>query len=196
MDETSNAKKGLRVRLRAQREAISKGEIRKKSQSATKWVIDSEVFGRARILALYRACFGEVDTDDIFDAARSAEETVLYPRTDKRRSLLLFGAVDNLDVMTPGAWDIPEPPPEAELVPLDRADLVIVPGVAFDRCGGRLGMGGGFYDRMLADLPVNVVCIGLAYDFQVVESVPLEENDQRLDCLVTESGLQCFPERG
>jgi len=180
--------------MRARRKSIGEEEIREKSRAATKWVIGSQEFGRANTLALYRACFGEVDTDDIFHAALVGGKTVLYPRTDRKRNLLHFGVVDRLEDMALGEWDIPEPPPEAGLTPLDRADMVILPGVAFDRNGGRLGMGGGFYDRMLANLPDSVVRMGLAYDFQIVEELPLEKNDQRLDCLVTESGILRFPE--
>lgn len=182
--------------MRAERASIPKAEIERASKAAQKRAIETFEFEKAETVALYKACFGEINTDDIFYAARAAGKTIIYPITDTKRKTLRFAEVKNLDEMTPGTWNIPEPPPESKTVGLDKADLVILPGVAFDSRGGRLGMGGGFYDRMLANLPRRVVRMGIAYDFQVIERVPEEENDQRIDCLITESGVLRFPERG
>lgn len=196
MENIRQAKKALRSRIRAAREQIPREEIERKSRAAAKHVIGSPEFENADVIALYRACFGEVDTDGIFEAARSRGKTVIYPKTDVKNRKLHFGEVDRLDKMTPGQWNIPEPPPDARRVSLEEAALVVTPGVAFDAHGGRLGMGGGFYDAMLTNIDSNTVKMGLAYDFQVVDSVPMDENDQRMDCLVTESGVMRFPERG
>jgi len=192
MIENRSGKKELRAQLRARRQSFPRNEIEEKSRSAAKIVISSDEFHQADIIGLYRACFGEVETDEIFEKARSLGKTTIYPCADRENGLLNFKVVNNLDEMAPGEWRIPEPPANAALVPLNLADLLIIPGVAFDRRGGRLGMGGGFYDRMLASLPEKVVRMGLAYDFQVFDRIPLEEKDQRLHCLVTESGIMRF----
>jgi len=189
-------KKQLRAQLRAQRRSVPDLEIREKSRAVAEWVIGSKEFDRAGTVALYRACFGEVDTDDIFNAAKSAGKSLLYPHTDKANTALRFGVVGSLDRMEPGEWGIPEPPRGTQWIPVERIDLLVMPGVAFDRLGGRLGMGGGYYDRVLAKFSEGVVRMGIAYDFQVVDSVPMDENDKRVDCLVTETGILRFPERG
>jgi len=196
MEDIHQAKKALRRLMRATREQIPREEIARKSRAAAGHVTGSPEFENAGTIALYKACFGEVETDGIFEAARSRGKTVIYPITDVKNHKLLFGQVDSLDDMIPGRWNIPEPPPYARRVSLEDADMVIVPGVAFDVRGGRLGMGGGFYDVMLSNIESNIIKMGLAYDFQVVDSVPMDENDQRMDCLVTESGIMRFPERG
>jgi len=178
--------------LRARRQSLPRKEIEEKSHAAANIVISSDEFHRAEVIGLYCACFGEVETDEIFENAMSLGKTTIYPCTDRKNGLLNFKVVNDLDKMAHGEWRIPEPPANAALVPLNLADLLILPGVAFDRKGGRLGMGGGFYDRMLASLPGKVVRMGLAYDFQVFDRIPLEEKDQRMDCLVTESGIMRF----
>ncbi len=196
MEDMRQAKKALRSRIRAAREQISREEIERKSRAAAGHLIGSPEFDNAGAIALYRACFGEVDTDGIFDEARSRGKTVLYPKTDIKNHKLHFGEVERLDSMIPGRWNIPEPPPDARWRSLDEAELVVAPGVAFDTRGGRLGMGGGFYDSMLENVDTNTIKMGLAYDFQVQNSVPMDDNDQRMHCLVTESGMMRFPERG
>lgn len=158
--------------------------------------MDADEFDKAEVIGVYKACFGEVETDDIFLTAQSRGKTVLYPRTDRKQRKLDFGVVKDIGSLVPGEYDIPEPARDSEWVSPGEIDLLIMPGVAFDRQGGRLGMGGGYYDRILAKLEKNTVRMGLAYEFQIVDHVPLDEYDERVDCLVTESGILRFTERG
>jgi 5-formyltetrahydrofolate cyclo-ligase len=106
-----------------------------------------------------------------------------------RGQRLLFRAWAPGEPLVRGVWDIPTPHPEAELV---EPDAVLVPMLAFDRLGFRLGYGGGYYDRTLRELrsQKKVVAIGVAYSAQEVSSVPHDENDARLDYLLTERGYQ------
>jgi 5-formyltetrahydrofolate cyclo-ligase len=95
------------------------------------------------------------------------------------------------DLMNKGVWDIPEPKADKPMV---EPDILLVPLLAFDAHGGRLGYGGGFYDRTLAGLRAMkpIVAIGLAYDEQRVNAVPLLDYDQRLDWVLTPSGpIRC-----
>lgn len=74
-------------------------------------------------------------------------------------------------------------------VPIESLDAVIVPGVAFDHSGGRLGYGGGYYDRFLPKLRPDTVKIGVAYELQLIKQIPVEEHDVHLDRIVTETGI-------
>ena len=85
-----------------------------------------------------------------------------------------------------GAYGILAPPPDAPPVVPDAFDLILVPGVAFDAEGRRLGRGGGHYDRVLASLPPRATSVGIGYDFQLVASVPCEEHDVPVDMVITE----------
>ncbi len=116
--------------------------------------------------------------------------TLYLPRVDRRTKRLAIHRVDDLDRLQPGIWQIPEPDPETcpVLTDLSVLDLILVPGVAFDGQGGRLGYGGGFYDKLLADATRAFRLAG-AYGFQVVPAVPMEAHDQRVDRIVTEAGV-------
>ncbi len=109
---------------------------------------------------------------------------------------LRFFEAGGLGELVPGGLGVREPGMEArEVVPGD-ADVVLVPGVAFDRAGGRLGRGGGFYDRLLAELPPGVLRLGVAFGRQVVAGVPMDGHDFCVDRVVTECGaLACNSER-
>lgn len=100
---------------------------------------------------------------------------------------LLFRMWESRDRLTPDALGVPSPPPWAQMM---HPDLVIAPLLAFDRKGGRLGQGGGHYDRTLQGLRANkkVFVLGLAYAGQELPEVPTDSHDQRLDAILTETG--------
>lgn len=109
------------------------------------------------------------------------------PRVDRAIRRLAIHRVTDLAHLRPGTWQIPEPDPDLcpTLAALDRIDFVVVPGAAFDRSGGRLGYGGGFYDRLLVDLP-NAFRAAATFSLQLVAEVPVEPHDQRVDQILTE----------
>ena len=92
--------------------------------------------------------------------------------------------------LRPGRYGVLEPPAQAAVIRPEEGDLVLVPGVAFDRAGNRLGRGQGFYDRAFpASAPRPPLLIGVAYQIQLVDAVPHAETDRRVDAVVTELGL-------
>lgn len=134
----------------------------------------------------------EIDVRPVLDAARDAACVVVLPVTVRRGEALVFRRFDGPAVLVPGPFGTSEPGP---LQPSLDPGLVLVPLLAFDGRGGRLGYGGGFYDRTLAwlrGLDPNVRAIGCAYAAQAVDEVPMEPFDQRLDGVATEDGLRWF----
>jgi 5-formyltetrahydrofolate cyclo-ligase len=123
-----------------------------------------------------------VATSGLFSAAVQAGKRVLYPRTVG--TILEFVAVESLEALEESRFGICEPL-SGEAVPLAAIDLLVLPGVAFDDKGIRLGYGLGCYDRTLAAVD-RPPLVGLAYDFQVVTSLPREEHDIPVDFVVTE----------
>ncbi|HEY8924834.1 MAG TPA: 5-formyltetrahydrofolate cyclo-ligase, partial [Polyangia bacterium] len=117
---------------------------------------------------------------------------VAYPRVaDDQRPRLRFHLAESADLRA-GRFGIPEPPAGNEEVALGQIDLLIVPGVAFDRDGRRLGFGGGYYDELLRTRPAAAgsaapVVLGLGYDFQIVDACPAEPHDQMIDGVVTDA---------
>ncbi len=186
--QLDSAKERLRTRLLETRREMTFEDVWERSALIQKRLIGSAVFQGARSLALYSSCQNEVLTDAVFNAAREDGKDVYYPRVFRGRDVMVFLPVLSLDELTPGAFDVREPEAgEDAAVDPGALDLVVLPGVAFDRRGARLGFGKGYYDRALEGCGKPLL-LALAYDFQVVEAVPTGPHDVKMDALVTESG--------
>lgn len=156
------------------------------------------VLGEARLrsavrVALYAALPDELPTRPLFEALRAEGRRCLLPRVRSRD--LEFVPVMNWDELLPAQLGILTPPPRRPAEDLRPQDLALVPGVAFDGAGRRLGRGGGFYDRAFADVSRSPLLVGVAYALQVVAEVPAGSRDRAVDAIVTERGLRWF-ERG
>jgi 5-formyltetrahydrofolate cyclo-ligase len=108
-----------------------------------------------------------------------------YPRVDAREGRLVFHRVDDPRAMRPGQFEVPEPDPLAPFADLGEIDVVLVPGLAFDPSGARLGYGLGTYDRVLEGRGPGVP-VGFCYDFQLVSEVPRKEEDRPVAWVVTD----------
>lgn len=136
-------------------------------------------------IGLYAAVRSEVETEGLFHRLRARRCQLFYPRCRLSGRLLDFVPVADPGELQPGAFEIPEP--AGEPVDLDRLDLVVVPGLAFDRRGARLGYGQGYYDRTLAAFGGGRV--GLAFGAQILEKLPVDIHDQPMDAVITEDGV-------
>ena len=151
-------------------------------------------FRDARALLLTLPFRSEWDTAPLVHLALHAGRTVAVPRVDPLARMLTLHAITDIgrDVVA-GYQGIPEPAPHCAAVPLHAIDWVLVPGVAFDTEGRRLGYGGGYYDRLLPLLDPRVARVAGAFEVQVVERVPAAPHDLRVEILVTESRLLVCP---
>jgi 5-formyltetrahydrofolate cyclo-ligase len=132
-------------------------------------------------IGLFASTRGEPDTRPIFDGAIATGKQVLLPRCPTTATME-FAPVRAWDELRPGRYGLLEPTREPVAAPWSSGDLVIVPGLAFDRRGGRLGRGGGHYDRSFDAAPRGAPwLLGLGFSFQLVGEVPMEEHDRRLD---------------
>ena len=171
------ATKGLlRTRLLAARAALSPGEREAAGPALAARVLALPEVASAAVVAAFVGVGSEPPTLPLLAAL--APRTVLLPLLLPDGGLA-WGAYDG--VLVPGPRGLLEPPAGGRS--LAEADVVLVPGVAFDAAGGRLGRGGGSYDRALAAVRVPVA--GLAYDTEVVDAVPVEPHDARADVVVT-----------
>ncbi|AIH03537.1 MULTISPECIES: 5-formyltetrahydrofolate cyclo-ligase [Thermodesulfobacterium] len=120
------------------------------------------------------------------------EKKVYLPKTWVQQKKLTFHQVYSFSDLRPGPFGLLEPPVEHPKIEWEEIELIFVPGLAFDLKGGRIGYGGGFYDRVL--FQVKGKKIGVAFSFQVFNKLPLEPHDCKVDFLVTEKGvLVCSP---
>ena len=141
-------------------------------------------------IVLYAPFEREVETALIAGEVLRSGRRLYYPIIDRQRRLLKFGGVTGVDDLRPGAFGILGPPAAAACDPHEfGAALICVPGIAFTPAAARLGRGGGYYDRLIAALPAGAVTAGLGYSFQLLDRLPEEPKDRRLDLIVTESAV-------
>ena len=182
-----HAKADLRAAVRGARAAIPVPERREAAiRDAAGALGLTGVVGARGVLA-YCAMPEELDPSSLVRRLSQSGARIAYPRVCGPGELTLhWGDTCELE---PGYCGLLEPPAGSEQATLREIGLVLVPGVAFDAECNRLGMGGGFYDRLLAALPPTTLRIALAFDEQIVDAVPCEEHDAMLDAVVTPSRI-------
>ena len=184
----SAGKSALRERLLAVRAALPPAARESASRSIASRLASLPAWQRARTVALHHALGAEVDTAELARLALAAGKRVAWPRVSSVGPAMEFASCAASDLVSGPARAL-EPPPSAPPIPLESIDLVVVPGVAFDARGGRLGRGRGHYDATLTLLRPDAVRVGIAFEEQVVEDVPTEPHDAPLDVVVTSSRL-------
>ena len=142
----------------------------------------------ASYVGVYSAQNSEADPGLFVEAWRERGGRFAWPRVDGDE--LHFHLSEGMDRLSPGFRGIQEPLADTPASSIDTLDLLIVPGLAFDRSGGRLGQGGGHYDRVLEGVAARPFTVGIAYASQLVDAVPMGERDQRVDCVITENGIE------
>ncbi len=181
------AKRELRQRVLAARDALPESARIAASQAIAERFGRRADFGAARALLVTLPFRNEWDTRVLVSSALRAGKTIAAPRVDKATRMLELYAIADLtrDVVL-SSQRIPEPAPHCPPVPRDLIDFVVIPGIAFDLDGHRLGYGGGFYDRLLPLLPRAARVAG-AFDVQIVPEVPVGPYDVGIDAILTES---------
>lgn len=181
----------LRSRMLRRRRSQAAEEIKRKSHLIREKLLTFDLFQESRGVLFYLAMEDEVQTHPSIERALGMGKTVSVPLIDKEERKILPSILKNPDKeLTPGSWGILEPNRKFyRPCPLEEIDLVVVPGVAFDEVGNRLGLGQGFYDRFLRKLRKRVKPVGLAFEFQVVGSLPFCSHDVAVDYIITEKRI-------
>jgi len=178
-------KRTLRQQILARRRELTHEEWLESSRKATLQVLSLPEFTRAECIALYAPAHNETDTAGILEAAFTAGKRVLYPAVCGHH--MVFRQVEGLHCLQEGCFGILEPCPTGIDHLADEPDLIVVPGVAFDRHGHRVGYGKGYYDRFLLHPGRSAHLVGLCHDFQLVAAdIPAEEHDIRMEIIVTD----------
>ena len=182
----SAAKRALRAAMRERSRRIAPAEARRRAEAVTAQLVHTPEWRGAARVALYAALPDELPSTPLQEAARAAGLPVLWPRVVG--DLLEFAACEAGELV-PGRYGVPAPPASLPRSALAPGDLVVVPAVAFDFAGRRLGRGGGHYDRVLADLPERASSVAIGYDFQRIDEVPTEGHDIQVTLVVTDAGI-------
>ena len=162
----------------------------KKSLSVQKKLFNLPEFKKSKIILFYLSFDGEVDTWEMIKQAKNLGKKIGLPKIIKKLRGIVPFIVDSLDRgLEDGPYGIKEPVDQGtNRLALEEIDLVVIPGIAFGRSNQRLGRGGGYYDRFLKKLPAGIPTIGLAYDFQLFDSLPHQtEYDMKLSRVLVSS---------
>ncbi len=149
-----------------------------------RWVLESEWFCQADSIMAYAAIPPEVDLSLVLEEILRMGKTLVLPRCEQD-GVMTARRIDDLEQLIPGAFGILEPRPDAPVVPVENIELILVPGLAYDLAGRRLGRGKGYYDRFLAAFSGKT--IGICG--QLLPGVPVEQHDITMDAIATDHGI-------
>ena len=189
-EATRTCKERLRKRLLAVRMGLDRGQVEASGQAILERVLSLEAYRRAKLVHTYVSSKeNEVDTRALICACFAHGKRVAVPVVMPGTKTLAHALIDGLDQLVVGPWGLAQPDPAVVtwLPAAARIDLVVVPGLAFDRRGHRIGWGGGYYDRFLAQ--VQTVKIGLCYDALVLDCIPGEPHDVPVDLVVAATAI-------
>ncbi len=180
-------KSSLRKETLAKRDSIPTPVRKVKDSSILEKLLALDKFRESQVVLFYASFRSEVNTTDLIKKALNLGKRVLLPRVDEEETALKIYEIKSIDDVAPGYMGIPEPGAlEENARGLEGVGLVIMPGAAFDPRGYRLGYGRGYYDRLLSEEALRPALAALAYEEQVLESVPAETHDVRVDIIVTD----------
>jgi 5-formyltetrahydrofolate cyclo-ligase len=187
-DDLTRAKRAMRAEIFRRREGIGDDERSSLSSEILRKIRNLPEYRRSGTILAYNGFGSELETGDFLRAALEEGKTLALPRILRDEKRLELRAVENLDRdLRPGVWGILEPEERLPRLGISDVDFALVPGVAFDRGGGRLGHGGGFYDKLLGSAERLPALVAGAFEAQIVEEVPREPHDIVLDLVVTEA---------
>lgn len=182
-------KKELRKQMLQKRNRLEEEERKKADSAIRNAFLLSSYYQTCKSIFLYISYSSEVDTQEIIQTALADGKTVLVPLTDPvEKKMDAVPITDFKTQLCPSCYGILEPNFTSKTpYPPENIDLIVVPGVAFDRKGFRIGYGGGYYDRYLSQAR-NAVTVGFAYEKSLLDEIPSESHDQRVQIILTESG--------
>ena len=187
-----SAGKDLRKKILALRDGLTDSDREEKSALIQEKILAFKEVETARNIFIYANFRSEVETMALIAELMKKKKIISIPKTYTAENRMDAIRIEDLTAdLTPGYCDIPEPKEElleSNVTEPQNIDIVILPGSVFDERGGRMGYGGGYYDRFVEKIPF-AIRIGLAFEEQVVNEVPLQPHDELVDFIVTEKRI-------
>ena len=189
MEEIQIVKSQIREEIAEKFAALSANEIAEKTKAIENRLFDFANFLESKITLLYVNNEHEVRTENILKRAYSYNKIVVLPVYNTENFEMELKKVDNLEKdLNPGPRDILQPDESrCKVVPIDKIDIAIIPAVALDEKGGRIGSGKGYYDRLIPRLAITTRKVALAFEEQIIPQVPIESHDKHVDIIITEN---------
>ena len=179
-------KNEIRQKMKKIRAQMTPEEVAEKSKKAANMFLASDFYKTANQIMLYMKLGNETDTADIIARAFKDGKSLLFPVTDIETGIITPVYADKSTAFKKGGFSVFEPV-GAEKADMTKTDVIIVPGIAFDKTGRRIGFGKGCYDKLLQN--TDAIKIGYCYGFQICEHLPCEKHDVKMDFLITEEGI-------
>ena len=191
MEEISAAKIQIRDEIAHTISALSESEINEKIAAVESRLFAFANFLESKIALLYLSGNLEVQTDSIIQKAQSYNKIVVLPAFDPENYQMKLMKVDaSGQELIPGPRGVLEPDAsKCKVVPMDRIDIAIIPGLAFDEKGGRIGMGTGYYDRLIPRLDITTRKVALTFEEQIIPQAPMESHDKHVDIIITDKRI-------
>ncbi|HOQ36206.1 MAG TPA: 5-formyltetrahydrofolate cyclo-ligase [Acetivibrio sp.] len=185
------SKKEIRKEILDKRNALIKDDVVKRSIRITEKLISLDKFKDSKIIMAYMDFKNEVMTGFLTEHCLKLGKTLAFPLIESIqgiKKICAYEPIDRENGLKPGTYGILEPVKHlSRKIDPQKIDMVIVPGVAFDTKGNRIGYGAGYYDVFLREVKDECFKVGIAFELQVVENIPKEEHDVVLDAIVTEN---------
>ena len=177
-------KKELRSRILNLRDSLPLDLRKKYDEEIYKRVIESEYYKNSKTIFIFVSYKTEVDTRSIIKKALKDGKRIVVPKIKTKKDGILPIAIKDFNELSSGNYGILEPI-EDNIIDKEEIDLILAPGVAFDKDGGRLGYGGGFYDRFIGSLNKKIPIVAIGYNVQIVDKVPRDEFDMNVNGIIT-----------
>lgn len=180
------SKKELRKKILGIRNKMPKEDVENNSRIIMNKIIGLKTYKQSKVIFVYMDFKNEVMTSDLIKHMLAEKKRVVIPYTDIVNTLVIPSEITEEADLKLSPFGYYEP---KKIMPVDveEIDLVLVPGVVFDKNLNRIGFGKGYYDRILKNLKPGAKKIGLAHDFQVLDEIPAEDHDIKMDMIITES---------
>jgi len=191
MEEIRETKDEIRNKIAKALAALSVNEIEEKITRIENRLFEFANFLEANIVLLYINSTSEVNTLKIIERCLNHNKIIILPAFDATKHEMKLMKIDNLDAdLTPSPRGILEPDSSScNVVPIECVDIAIIPGVAFDEKGGRIGSGDGYYDRLIPKLSITTRKVALAFENQIIPQVQMESHDRYVDIIITEKRI-------
>jgi 5-formyltetrahydrofolate cyclo-ligase len=180
------SKRDIRKFIKDKRELLTNEDKGRLDNIIFHKVINSEEYKKSLNIFIFVSYGSEVDTHRIIKQALKDEKILCVPKIISKQEGMSIVQINSFEDLKLGAYDILEPRDDKFKVNETLIDVSFVPGLAFDKNGGRVGYGGGFYDRFLRKAREDSKKIGLAYSFQILKKTPMEQNDEFIDGIITD----------
>jgi 5-formyltetrahydrofolate cyclo-ligase len=191
MEEIGAAKIQIREDSTKMISALSEDEIAEKTKAIEDRLFEFANFLESKVALLYINSDYEVQTDNIIKRSYNYNKIVVLPAFDSQQFKMKLMKVDTFDQdLKPGPRGVLEPDADrCKIVPMERVDIAIIPGLAFDEKGGRIGTCKGYYDRLIPRLAITTRKVALTFEEQIVQQVPMESHDKYVDIIITDKRI-------